>query len=345
MNRRALAWLTFLAFATPGRAWTQGTKTRESVSVSFPGKNWAVEINSPGFTVEVEEMKSDGRQYVLANNSETGVVLSVTLEQSKGGADNSTCPDFLRKRVQSLSQLGVTDVKQSTIGSLAVVEYLLPKPNGIPLQQKNVVACTAKEDIYVDIHLSKAMFQPSDAPLFTDVLNQVHITNRSGPEVSISPGAPGAKSLGSGVSSLDYFREGSRYFRAGDFGKSIAPYQKALELEKQQRTLSQDYWRVLVDSLGMAYGVTGDLDHAEETFNYGLNKDPNYPMFHYNLGCASAERNDMEATMKHLQKAFSLKANSIPGEQMPDPRQDDSFRRFMSNERFRTFVDSLVGSN
>lgn len=345
MNCRALAWFTLLAVAMPGRAWTQGTKAREGVSVAFPGKSWAIEIRSPGFIVETEEKKSDGREYFLANNSETGVVLSVTLEQSTGGADSSTCPAYLQKRVQSLSQLGVTDVKRSTIGSLAVIEYLLPKPNGIPLQQKNVVACTAKEDIYVDIHLSKVNFQPSDESLFTNVLNQIHMTDRTGTDASISPGAPGGRPLSSGASSLDYFREGSRYYSANDFRSSIAPYEKALELEKQQPNLGKNYWRALVDNLGMAYGVTGDLDHSEATFNYGVSKDPDYPMFHYNLGCVYAERNDMNATMKHLQKAFSLKANSIPGEHMPDPRQDDSFQRFMSNERFRKFVDSLVESN
>ena len=345
MNWRAIAWFTFLAVAMPGRAWTQGTKARESMSVSFPGKNWAVEIDSPGFTVESEVKKSDGREYFLAHNSTTDVVLSVTLEQSKGGADSSTCPGYLEKRVQALSQLGVTNVKESTIGSMAVIEYLIPKPNGIPLRQKNVVACIAKEDIYIDIHLSKANFQPSDESLFTNVLNQVHITNRTGPEASISPGAPGGKAVSSGASSLNYFREGNRYYKANDFGNSIAPHQKALELEKQQPRLSKNYWRVLVDNLGMAYGVTGDLNHAEETFNYGVSKDPDYPMFHYNLGCVYAERDGMEAAMKHLQKAFALKANAIPDEGMPDPRQDDSFRRFMSNERFRKFVDSLIGSN
>ena len=92
----------------------------------------------------------------------------------------------------------------------------------------------------------------------------------------------------------------------------------------------------------MAYGITNDLNRAEETFNYGVSKDPNYPMFYYNLACVYAERNDMTKTMDYLRKAFALKANAIPGEGMPDPRQDDSFQRFMSNDTFRKFADSLV---
>jgi hypothetical protein len=68
-------------------------------------------------------------------------------------------------------------------------------------------------------------------------------------------------------------------------------------------------------------------------------------MFYYNLACVNAERNDMDKTIDYLKKAFALKANAIPGEGMPDPRQDDSFQRFMSNDHFRKFVDSLYSSN
>ena len=58
-------------------------------------------------------------------------------------------------------------------------------------------------------------------------------------------------------------------------------------------------------------------------------------------GCVAAERNDMDKAMTYLSKAFSLKANSNPGEKMPDPRRDDSFQRFMSNAQFRKLADSL----
>jgi hypothetical protein len=64
-------------------------------------------------------------------------------------------------------------------------------------------------------------------------------------------------------------------------------------------------------------------------------------MFYYNLACVSAGRNDMNATMEFLRKAFSYKANVIPTESMPDPRQDDSFKPFMSDQRFRDFLNSL----
>jgi hypothetical protein len=342
MSWRIPAFTLVLAASIAGGLRAQNAKPQSSLSISFPGKTWALKIDSPDFAIESSGRQPDGREYLLANNSKTGIIASVTLEQSPGGADNKTCPDFLRKRVDSMSQLGPTDVKASEINSMAAIEVLLPKPQGIPLQQKNFFVCAAKDDIYVDIHLSKVQFQPSDEPLFTDVLSHVQIIDRTDAAEPKPTAGSSVSPVNSGSTSMDYFRDGSRYYVANDFKNAIGPYQRALDLEKQHSELSSNYWRVLVDNLGMAYGVTNDLNHAEETFNYGISKDPSYPMFYYNLACVSAQRNDMNKTMGFLRKAFALKANAIPGEGMPDPRQDDSFQRFMSTESFRKFADSLM---
>jgi hypothetical protein len=121
-----------------------------ALQVSFPGKTWAVAIEAPGFTTEANEMKPEGCQYLLATNKKTGIVLPVTLERDPKGADANTCPDYLRKRIRGMEALGLTDVRYSTAGSMAAVEYVIPEVKGMPVQQKNLIACTAKEDIYVD---------------------------------------------------------------------------------------------------------------------------------------------------------------------------------------------------
>src|SRR2546428_12800551 len=105
--------------------------------------------------------------------------------------------------------------------------------------------------------------------------------------------------------------QGSKFFLDGDYKRAIPPYQKALDREKQNRTLSDTIWRVMVDNLGMAYGISGDLKKAKETFEYGLLKDPKYPMFHYNMACTYAEMNDVDKTIAYLKQAFEYKANMI----------------------------------
>jgi Tfp pilus assembly protein PilF len=127
-----------------------------------------------------------------------------------------------------------------------------------------------------------------------------------------------------------YVGEGSVLFLKGDYQNASKPYQKALDLEDKNPTLEKPIWRVLVDNLGMSYGISGDLKKAKETFEYGLSKDPDYAMFHYNLACTFAEMNDEDHAIVYLKSAFKNKENMIAGEAIPNPATDDSFARFMN---------------
>src|SRR2546423_5888263 len=136
--------------------------------------------------------------------------------------------------------------------------------------------------------------------------------------------------------------QGSKFFLDGDYKRAIPPYQKALDREKENRTLGETIWRVMVDNLGMAYGISGDLKKAKDTFEYGLSKDPKYPMFLYNMACTYAEMNDVDKTIDYLKRAFENKENMIRDEHFPDPWTDDSFQRLMSNDRFVNTLKELT---
>lgn len=140
---------------------------------------------------------------------------------------------------------------------------------------------------------------------------------------------------------MDLMEKGSYYFLKRDYESAIPPYQKALDLEKQNRTLSKTLWKVLVDNLGMAYGISGNLDKAKETFEYGISKDPDYPLFYYLMACTYAEKEDMDKAIEYLKLAFDRSENMIPGEKIPDPAKDDSFERFMKNEKFLAALKEL----
>ena len=134
---------------------------------------------------------------------------------------------------------------------------------------------------------------------------------------------------------------GSKLYLAENYKEAIGPYQQALDLEKQKHTLSPANFRVLVDDLGTAYEMTGDLKRARDTFDYGTSRDPTYPLFHYNLACTFAEMDDLDRTLSELRLAYEDKQNMIPGEEFPDPRTDDSFQRYMKNPRFLDFLKSV----
>jgi tetratricopeptide (TPR) repeat protein len=137
--------------------------------------------------------------------------------------------------------------------------------------------------------------------------------------------------------------KGSRSYLDGDYVMAIAWYQKAFDLDTADSKLPRAYWYVLVDNLGMSYGITGKLTEAEQIFRYGLTKDSTYPMFYYNLGCNFAEQENLDSAMANLTRAYEYKNNMLKGEHLPDPSTDGSFQRFMKNEKFLNLIDRLKG--
>lgn len=346
MRTLAAAALACLLLVSAATAVSQQETGKEAVSVGFPQKTWALAFDGTGFQVKTNGLQPDGRAYLLAENETTKVVLSVFLEKAADPAKTESCQENQKQRLEQKVEYKREKVETRESAGMVIVEYTIPEFDGVPVLQRNLFACISKDDVFVDIHLSKTFFKAGQEALFLSVLDSAHFIAKTAtaaklPAVLKQPAGSTAPSQ----SSLDYFRQGSGYYIQGNYRAAIEPYQRALDLEKQAPRLSKNYWRVLVDNLGMAYGLTGDLDRAEETFNYGLSRDSTYPMFYYNLACASAERNDMEKSMQLLQKAFSYKSNSIPGEGIPDPRRDDSFQRFLGDQRFRQLVDSLIGSS
>jgi tetratricopeptide (TPR) repeat protein len=321
---------TFLVVSALLASHITAQNPKKSLSIAFPNASWEVQVDFGGFAIKLDETKPDGKRYLFASNDRTGIELSVTLERVRGIATLADCKSTLNQRVERPGALKPSNVKTSTSKDFVILEYVLHEVDGMPVEQKNIFACAAKGDAYVDLHFSKVLYSPRDDEVFTALLNSVYIVDH------VEAGAS------SGVSSsLDYWLKGSTLFRDGEYAKAIDPYQKALDLEKKARQLSPDYWRVLIDNLGMAYGITGKPDSAEEVLRYGIANAPTYPMFYYNLACVYAERGDMDKTMDSLSTAFKYRANVIAGEKMPDPKSDDSFQQFMKNEKFRRLMDSF----
>ncbi|MFC6644933.1 tetratricopeptide repeat protein [Granulicella cerasi] len=102
--------------------------------------------------------------------------------------------------------------------------------------------------------------------------------------------------------------------------------------------------RVAADQASMAYGMAGDLKHSRAINEAAIAKDPDYPLYYYNLACADAEAGDAKAAQSHLKQAFNRRANVIPGETLPDPRTDDSILKLKGNQEFWQFVQSLPKS-
>lgn len=289
--------------------------------LSLPSKDWGVALELPGFTVKSVETKPDGRRYMIAENETTSVVVSIALEDMKSGARVSSCRQSLDEKTK-IKAVKIKNVRFSRSGDFDVLRYTVPDFRGQSLNQESLFACQFYDNAFIDLHISKPSYSAADEPLFTEVMGSLHIDKVQ-------------------RSSMELVAEGSRLYLRHDYKGAIGPYAKALELEKASPQLEKSLWYVLVDNLGMSYGIAGDLQKAKETFDYGVSKDSAYPIFYYNLACTYAEMGDTAEAESRLKKAFEYKSNLLPGESMPDPRTDDSFKKLMKDKEFRQFVETL----
>jgi tetratricopeptide (TPR) repeat protein len=123
--------------------------------------------------------------------------------------------------------------------------------------------------------------------------------------------------------------------------KEAAPLFEAALAKLEDNKDSATMRRVIIDQAGMAYGISGDTKKARALFDAAIAKDPEYPLYYYNLACADAQENKLADARIHLQQAFERKANVIPGEALPDPAKDDSFLPYRNNKDFWKFIETL----
>jgi tetratricopeptide (TPR) repeat protein len=297
--------------------------SRKIATVALIEKPWGLSLDITGYEVRVDGVTPDGRRYFFATHAATSMSLSVTLEAISGQATTQGCLAHLRQVAQTSASGNSRQTREYTLQNMPVIEYAGPRAHRGDMDQFHVLGCTAVENVYADVHISKPDFKSGDEALLHEVLATLDIV-------------PAAA-----AGSLDHFRVGSAPYLQARYPQAIPHYEQALALEQVSPTLDKSLWRLLVHNLGVAYRMTGDLPRARHIFEYGVSQDPINPLFHYNLARIYAGMNDRDHAMQSLHAAFR---NRLPSgnESLPDPRQDVTFKRFMLDPSFRTLAELLM---
>jgi hypothetical protein len=163
-----------------GAAYAQCATDR--LVVALPRASWAVEIRTPGFTVQKDDVAPDGTQrYVYAVGPDGAVPLSVRLQRAPEVPTPEACRVEGWDRLRTGSPFRMDDVRMSQTGQFAILEYIVKEVKGLPIEQKNLHGFLAKDDVCVEIHVSKVRFTPADRPALAAILKSARIRPRGGP--------------------------------------------------------------------------------------------------------------------------------------------------------------------
>jgi hypothetical protein len=182
MRAYVIAGLAVLFLGVFVRA--QEPKGVPKVVITFANEPWILAFDAKDFAVKKNELQSDGRAYLLAENQKTNVTLSVYLERVSGAATEMDCDENQKQRLNEKAEFKRDMVVTRKSAGMTIVEYTIPEFGGVPVQQRNLFACLPKDDVYVDIHLSKVSFKPQDEKLFNDVLDSTHFVQKSSPSIN-----------------------------------------------------------------------------------------------------------------------------------------------------------------
>jgi tetratricopeptide (TPR) repeat protein len=291
-------------------------KSTTRITLSLPELSWALEVAETGFMLEEKEIAPSGdAARFLAVNKATGVTMSAFLEKAPGKGDSKECRNYYWTKAKN-SPLKKEQIKLSEAGPIALVEYVVPDYLGTKVNQRNVNAYLSKDGYWIDVHLSITDHKSGANDRMQPILQNIRIN------VSYKPSAS------------DFFAYGNLYFGRKDYMKAALQYEKALNLENKKPTFDRKMWIVLVDQLGMSYGIAGDLAKSKQLYEWAITKEPEYPMFFYNLACVYGEMGKADDALHNLLIANKFKNNMLPYESLPDPRTDSSFRECLKNKHF-----------
>lgn len=301
-----------------------------SLILSVPGKTPALQIDLLHLKLEQNQLDESATHRRLQASDTHGWVFSAFLYPLE---KTQTAEELADEALVGLRK-GATDngfkieaMKTFARSDFLLREYIIPDFRGQPVHQKNVFGYATSGEIGFDFHISKISYSAADDKFFDSLINGLHVMQEYKPD------------------SVTEFGYGSIFYVHQDWARALTHYEKSLELERKKRALNPTQWNVLVDNLGMAYAMSGDVLRAKATFTYGAQENPTYPMFRYNLACADSELGDLDGALEQLKLAFQYKSYSNPGEGIPDPAKDDSFKGYLSDPRFAKLAKELCPSS
>jgi tetratricopeptide (TPR) repeat protein len=132
------------------------------------------------------------------------------------------------------------------------------------------------------------------------------------------------------------------YYLENRFDSAAAEYLKARALDDSQKKLSRADRNLLLDGLGLSQAQGRHYDEAIASYKAAIAEDPEYALFEYNLACTYAMKGDLDSALPHLTKSWELRDSLPNGVEFPDPRKDDSFKRYWNDSRFTAAVENIV---
>ncbi|HXQ26735.1 MAG TPA: hypothetical protein VN822_10035 [Candidatus Acidoferrales bacterium] len=325
MNKVFASIALLFTAAVSGSGQTLANDT--TFKLALPAHQGQLQWHADGFKIVQSSAKPNGQEIGIRGRDESGKITFLGFLFIVSGQTSLTgakCRDGvvepLKRSNPSLKILAASEIATSNGPPVELVTYTAQGRDGKSLYSMRGFVATG--DICGDLELySETPINPEDSDL-KKIFQSYHFDPGYTPQFN------------------DVFLYGQILYRDQMYKAAAPIFEQSLTKLKDDKS-QQTMRRVATDQAGMAYGISGDASKARSLFESAIARDPDYPMYYYNLACADAQEKKLADARTHLQQAFARKANTIPGEALPDPTKDDSFLPYRNDKDFWTFLESL----
>ena len=172
MYTRLLCGIWFLLILCP--ASVAGASSDEKrIELTVPAAPWTLTLPGDDLVLERQQIKPDGRSgYFHMTDDKKHINVSMFIEPVKDCKDSKSCRDMVWK-MGNPAWVNPRNVVLSEIGEVSILEFMIPSFQGQPIKQQNMYAEFVVEDFWVDLHISKVLYQPAEHELFERIIKSM----------------------------------------------------------------------------------------------------------------------------------------------------------------------------
>ena len=161
------------AFALSGSFVHAESVQEKRLEFTIAEAPWTLTIPADNFQLAEKKMRDDGKAaYFYLVDEKQDINLSMYIEPVKDCKNSKSCRDMIWK-LGNPEWVNPKNVVQAEIGDVSVLELMVPKFQGMDIQQQNVYAEFVIDGFWVDMHLSKVLYKPEEHQLFERIIKAV----------------------------------------------------------------------------------------------------------------------------------------------------------------------------
>jgi hypothetical protein len=158
---------------------TAAASDERRLSFTVEAAPWMLTFPAADFKVAQRQFKPDGRSaYFMLNDNKSNLNVSFFIEPVQNCNSSKACRDMVWK-LGNPSWENPQNFSQSQLGDIYYFEFLIPSFRGQPIKQQNMYAEFVVDGYWVDLHISKVLYESSDHRLFEELVKSIKFDAKS----------------------------------------------------------------------------------------------------------------------------------------------------------------------